>query len=65
MITYLANDCRGSNTGVLLLAEVALGKTNDLYNADYNAANLPPGTLSTKGIFFFHVITTLPWLAQL
>jgi len=43
---------------VLLLAEVALGKTNDLYNADYNAANLPPGTLSTKGIIIFLVIIT-------
>jgi len=52
MVSKSANYCftnRDNNTGVMLLCEVALGKTNDLLHADYNANLLPPGTLSTKG----------------
>lgn len=43
-----ANYCFPSLTqseGVLLLSEVALGKTNDLYEADYEASRLPRGEL--------------------
>ncbi|TKR81223.1 hypothetical protein L596_015131 [Steinernema carpocapsae] len=36
--------------GFLLLAEVALGETNDLINADYNASKLPKGKSSTWGL---------------
>jgi len=52
MVSKSANYCntsRSSDIGVLLLCEVALGETNDLYQADYNADRLPDGKLSTKG----------------
>ena len=35
--------------GLMLLCKVALGNPNKLSHADYNAANLPAGTHSTKG----------------
>jgi poly [ADP-ribose] polymerase len=34
----------------LLLCDVALGEMNEKYAADYNASQLPPGKLSTKGL---------------
>ncbi|XP_009144575.1 poly [ADP-ribose] polymerase 2 [Brassica rapa] len=40
----------GSNDGVLLLCEVALGDVNELIYPDYEADNLPTGKLSTKGV---------------
>ena len=46
MVSKSANYCftsRESDIGCLLLCEVALGNFNELYHADYNAANLPPG----------------------
>jgi len=52
MVSKSANYCytnRENSTACMLLCEVALGKMNELLHADYNAANLPPGTLSTKG----------------
>ncbi len=39
-----------SNTGCMLLCEVALGESRELLQADYNAAKLPAGKLSTKGV---------------
>jgi len=33
----------------MLLCKVALGTPNKLWQADYNAADLPKGTHSTKG----------------
>ncbi|XP_019089234.1 PREDICTED: poly [ADP-ribose] polymerase 2-like [Camelina sativa] len=53
MFSKSANYChanRRSNDGVLLLCEVALGDMNELVCSDYNADNLPPGKLSTKGV---------------
>ncbi len=50
MVSKSANYCftsRQNNTGLMLLCEVALGNFNPKYNADYNAANLPPGKQST------------------
>ena len=52
MVTKSANHCHHSmsnDIGFLILAEVALGETNDLLHADYNASNLPEGKQSTKG----------------
>jgi hypothetical protein len=43
-----SSDSRRS--GLLLLCEVALGESNELLRADYNASNLPPGKFSTKGV---------------
>jgi len=53
MFSKSANYCyanTGANDGVLLLCEVALGDMNELLYSDYNADNLPPGKLSTKGV---------------
>ncbi|ESQ37899.1 hypothetical protein EUTSA_v10028509mg [Eutrema salsugineum] len=53
MFSKSANYCyanSGSNDGVLLLCEVALGDMNELLYSDYNADKLPPGKLSTKGV---------------
>jgi len=53
MVSKSANYCntsRQNNIGCLLLCEVALGNTNDLYDADYHASNLPKGTMSTRGL---------------
>nr|XP_053653946.1 poly [ADP-ribose] polymerase 2-like [Cherax quadricarinatus] len=52
MVSKSANYCwanQRSDVGLMLLSEVALGKTNDLINADYNANNLPKGFNSVKG----------------
>ena len=52
MVSKSANYCftsRNSNTGILLLCEVALGNCNEKYYADYNAAILPADKHSTKG----------------
>lgn len=38
-----------NKTAVIMLCEVALGNMNELYTADYNAANLPKNKHSTKG----------------
>ena len=38
------------NVGLLLLCEVALGKTNVLYDSDIDADQLPKGKNSTHGI---------------
>ena len=53
MSSKSANYCftnRENNTGILVLAEVALGDMNEKYSSDYYAANLPPGKSSTKGV---------------
>ncbi|KAJ3272320.1 Poly [ADP-ribose] polymerase 2 [Terramyces sp. JEL0728] len=55
MVSKSANYCctsPQSNTGILLLCEVALGKHNELYNSDYNAGDRLKETLthSTKGL---------------
>jgi len=52
MVSKSANYCnttRESNNGCMLLCEVALGKCNNLFAADYYADKLPAGCLSTKG----------------
>ncbi|XP_046842103.1 poly [ADP-ribose] polymerase 2-like [Xenia sp. Carnegie-2017] len=52
MCSKSANYCftnRRQNTGILLLSEVSLGKTNDLLSADYDAEKLPEGFHSVKG----------------
>ncbi|XP_028392004.1 poly [ADP-ribose] polymerase 2-like [Dendronephthya gigantea] len=52
MCSKSANYCytnRRQNTGLLVLSEVSLGKTNDLLSADYDAAKLPKGCQSVKG----------------
>ncbi|XP_045607388.2 LOW QUALITY PROTEIN: poly [ADP-ribose] polymerase 2 [Procambarus clarkii] len=52
MVSKSANYCwatQRSSVGLLLLSEVALGKTNNLNNADYNANKLPKGCNSVKG----------------
>jgi len=52
MVTKSANYCftnRNSNTGLMLLCEVALGGMNEKLQADYYASLLPPGKMSTKG----------------
>ncbi|KAK7085917.1 Poly [ADP-ribose] polymerase 2 [Halocaridina rubra] len=53
MSSKSANYCwatQRSNIGFLALSEVALGKTNDLLNANYNANKLPSGCNSVKGL---------------
>lgn len=53
MSSKSANYCftnRDSNTGIMLLCEVALGDMNLKYHADYNAGLLPAGKSSTKGV---------------
>ncbi|XP_051943359.1 poly [ADP-ribose] polymerase 2 isoform X2 [Hippocampus zosterae] len=53
MSSKSANYCFARNhnqVGLLLLCEVALGDSNELLDADYNANNLPAGKHSTKGI---------------
>ncbi|XP_077218196.1 poly(ADP-ribose) polymerase isoform X2 [Tasmannia lanceolata] len=53
MFSKSANYCYSSQTsraGVLLLCEVALGEMAEELTANYNADQLPPGKLSTKGI---------------
>jgi len=52
MVSKSANYCntsRNSPIGLLLLCEVAVGDSNLLYHADYNASILPDGKLSTMG----------------
>uniref|UniRef100_A0A8C9ZR94 Poly [ADP-ribose] polymerase n=1 Tax=Sander lucioperca TaxID=283035 RepID=A0A8C9ZR94_SANLU len=41
---------QNNNVGLLLLCEVALGDSNELLDADYEANNLPAGKHSTKGL---------------
>ncbi|XP_076033544.1 poly [ADP-ribose] polymerase 2-like [Oratosquilla oratoria] len=51
--TKSANYCMATgrnNVGLLVLCEVALGKTNDLLQADYTASKLPAGCSSVKGL---------------
>jgi len=53
MVSKSANYCctsRRQPTGLLILCEVALGKSNFLKAADYDAQNLPSGTNSVKGV---------------
>jgi hypothetical protein len=53
MVSKSANYCftnPNNPEGLLLLCEVALGETNDKFNADFNASNLPAGKHSTKGV---------------
>uniref|UniRef100_A0A8C4RPM7 Poly [ADP-ribose] polymerase n=1 Tax=Erpetoichthys calabaricus TaxID=27687 RepID=A0A8C4RPM7_ERPCA len=53
MSSKSANYCfanRQKNVGLLLLSEVALGECNELLAADYDAASLPSGKHSTKGL---------------
>merc|ERR1719221_1979660 len=52
MVSKSANYCftnKSKNTGLLLLAEVALGDMNKLLQANIHADQLPKGKLSTKG----------------
>ena len=53
MSSKSANYCWPSHTnniGLLMLCEVALGSPNELTRADYNAASLPTGKDSVKGL---------------
>lgn len=53
MSSKSANYCfanQNHNVGLLLLSEVALGDCNELLDADYEAAKLPDGKHSTKGL---------------
>uniref|UniRef100_A0A8C7K1G6 Poly [ADP-ribose] polymerase n=1 Tax=Oncorhynchus kisutch TaxID=8019 RepID=A0A8C7K1G6_ONCKI len=53
MSSKSANYCfanQRNKTGLLLLSEVALGDSNELLAADYEAAKLPAGKHSTKGL---------------
>ncbi|XP_072296739.1 poly [ADP-ribose] polymerase 2 isoform X2 [Eucyclogobius newberryi] len=53
MSSKSANYCfanQQSNVGLLLLCEVALGDSNELLDANYEADKLPPGKHSTKGL---------------
>ena len=53
MSSKSANYCwatRSQPKGLLLLCEVALGQSNDLLQADYNANKLPKGKNSVKGV---------------
>ena len=53
MSSKSANYCWPSytnNIGLLLLCEVAIGSPNELKGADYNAASLPKGKDSVKGL---------------
>lgn len=53
MSSKSANYCYptpSKNTGLLLLSEVALGKSNELLQADNNAHRLPEGCSSVKGL---------------
>ncbi|XP_060901317.1 poly [ADP-ribose] polymerase 2 [Labrus mixtus] len=53
MSSKSANYCfanQNNHVGLLLLSEVALGDCNELLDADYEAANLPAGKHSTKGL---------------
>ncbi|XP_047966103.1 poly [ADP-ribose] polymerase 2 isoform X1 [Salvia hispanica] len=53
MFSKSANYCcssKAASTGVLLLCEVALGDMAELQWANFNADQLPPGKLSTKGV---------------
>jgi len=53
MVSKSANYCftnKENNIGCMLLCEVALGDMHELYHADFNAGNLPPGKSSTKGV---------------
>ncbi|EDO46480.1 predicted protein [Nematostella vectensis] len=53
MSSKSANYCfatRSKNTGLVLLSEVSLGKSNVLLTADYNAAKLPAGHQSVKAL---------------
>uniref|UniRef100_A0AAQ5XD06 Poly [ADP-ribose] polymerase n=1 Tax=Amphiprion ocellaris TaxID=80972 RepID=A0AAQ5XD06_AMPOC len=53
MSSKSANYCfanQNNKVGLLLLCEVALGDSNELLDADYEANNLPAGKHSTKGL---------------
>eukprot|EP00826_Nyctotherus_ovalis_P013167 TRINITY_DN13519_c0_g1_i9.p1 TRINITY_DN13519_c0_g1~~TRINITY_DN13519_c0_g1_i9.p1 ORF type:complete len:576 (-),score=216.42 TRINITY_DN13519_c0_g1_i9:173-1900(-) len=53
MVSKSANYCAAGssdNIGLMLLCRVAVGTPRDLYNADYNAGNLPAFAHSTKGV---------------
>ncbi|XP_066579043.1 poly [ADP-ribose] polymerase 2 [Amia ocellicauda] len=53
MASKSANYCfanQKNNIGLLMLSEVALGDSNELLNADYDADRLPSGKHSTKGL---------------
>ncbi|XP_074508142.1 poly [ADP-ribose] polymerase 2 [Sebastes fasciatus] len=53
MSSKSANYCfagQNNNVGLLLLCEVALGDSNELLDADYEAKNMPAGKHSTKGL---------------
>ncbi|OQV17931.1 Poly [ADP-ribose] polymerase 2 [Hypsibius exemplaris] len=51
--TKSANYCFAQSSdsiGMMLLCEVALGQPNELFDANYDADKLPPGTYCTKGV---------------
>jgi len=53
MSSKSANYCftsRSSNTGLLLICEVSLGKPNKMLKADYDASSLPAGCNSVHGL---------------
>ena len=43
----------------MLLCEVALGKINELFAADYNADRLPKNKQSVKGVGMFEKFTKI------
>jgi poly [ADP-ribose] polymerase len=52
MVSKSANYCgtsKANPVGCILLCDVALGKWNDKFEADYHADELPPGMHSTRG----------------
>ena len=53
MVSKSANYCLASrinNTGLVLLCEVACGNSNEKFQPDFEAANLPNSMHSTKGM---------------
>ncbi|EAS06926.2 poly(ADP-ribose) polymerase family WGR domain protein (macronuclear) [Tetrahymena thermophila SB210] len=53
MCSKSANYCQANklnNTGLMFLCEVALGNTNDLISAGYNASKLPYGKYSVRAL---------------
>ena len=50
MFSYDLNDSKFGNTCLILLCEVVVGKSQELFGANCEANKLPKGCLSTKGI---------------
>jgi hypothetical protein len=69
MVSKSANYCyapQSDNVGLMLLCKVACGNFNPKYQADYNAANLPPNTQRYKFLFLFFIFSVLKdWAKRL